>query len=1134
MELNEFPMFSADVLTLATDENITGFHINHSVTIITYQDGWMVVQGSERAVVRCDVSEQSLFGRLVMRDQVRWMLTAQKKGRLLVQYCAPVEVSPMALEMGVDGLIADDLFTKQEIADNSIEQACQWAVRTFVVSGLAEGDWLSIARFTNSSSRGGFQLLGNGWRADIEETRDNGLLVKRVTRHLRRDGAFSLLVGRFSFRDASVAAKLNSASQQAVLSAVLRDSASYLELWNLYNDKEWQDALKKAETLKCLRFVESEGFQDGRENAWRLTPKSQEAYLEFRERWKELELSRDTQVDLGAAPPDWAEELGSDESDQSAAATPRGTVRFESNSVVFTPASSRRGVKPKPSDCWLYLSMAGYRTVGKRRLAAKRSIDSGKRLPQLKWLLEGVGVSAERRRPIRGLTPYAKETFKGGRPTEKQTLALEIALNTPDLAIIIGPPGTGKTQVIAALQRRLAEEAEGQNIAGQVLISSFQHDAVDNALDRSDVFNLPATRVGGKRSDGDEDNLDPWFERQATHLRERISTEYAKYPELERIKLLSQTLAMTRITRCTQIELAEAFTDMLAMARDLEMHGLLLSASLEQQLEEYVAKLRAHAPKCNDGLMNRTALRRIRALRVESIAFSDDGAERAWDLLSWLRRHDENLSGELRELLQEAADNQHVCDSLLNRLVVGKNALLDQFLPDYRPSELKHHLDEEGLKLIDQLERHLESKVTQRKQGVAWALEQLAASMEMDRTAAMATAEEYSMVIGATCQQAASQKMANLKSVTALDSSDIEFDTVVVDEAARANPLDLFIPMSMAKRRIVLLGDDRQLPHMLEPDIESHLQEEHQLTEQQLAAFRSSLFERLRLMLQDLEKRDSIRRVVMLDTQFRMHPVLGDFVSEQFYETVGLEKVRTTREAKEFDFGSSFLCALSGHEIFYKDKVCRWIDVPASAGTDGKRGTTSRVREVEADRVVEEVKRLMEAGGESVSVGVITFYAAQRELIMEKLTQVEVNGVPLMERRNGSIEPHEQFKWARKTKADGSVAIEERLRVGSVDAFQGKEFDVVLLSCVRTYKAAKRLPEQLDEAQSSESRDKQLNRQFGFLRLPNRMNVAMSRQRQMLICVGDAAMATNADAKDAVPALAAFYALCGGAHGSIC
>ena len=44
------------------------------------------------------------------------------------------------------------------------------------------------------------------------------------------------------------------------------------------------------------------------------------------------------------------------------------------------------------------------------------------------------------------------------------------------------------------------------------------------------------------------------------------------------------------------------------------------------------------------------------------------------------------------------------------------------------------------------------------------------------------------------------------------------YDLVIVDEAARANPLDLFIPMSMGKK-IILVGDHKQLPHMLEPDV---------------------------------------------------------------------------------------------------------------------------------------------------------------------------------------------------------------------------------------------------------------------------------------------------------------------------
>ena len=1126
MELKDFPMLSEDVLALSTDERIDGFQAGQAIFLQGYQDEWLAVQGDVRIRVSCTPADHGLFSRLVLRDQVRWLLTSAQGGKLLVQYCAPVEVSYMPLELGVDELVADDLYGKHEIADKSIDLACHWFAEHFLVRGLAEGDWLTVARFSNSATTGGFQLLGKGWRADVEQGQDRSLRVKRIVRHTRRDGAFSLLIGQFEFRDASVAAILNSASQQALLDSALRGKASYLDLWNLYNDKEWQGALKVAETLRSLRFVRWEGVERGRENVWLLTPKSLEDYREFRERWRDLELPAHTQVDLGTERPDWTEELAADEA-SAAAKLPRGTIRFEQDCVVFKPAPNQR--VPKQAEGWLYLSLAGHRTVGKRRLAAKRSIDSGKRLPQLKWLLEGAAVPVVRRRPIKGLTPYARETFKGGKPTEKQALALDVALNTPDVAIIIGPPGTGKTQVIAALQRRLAEEAEELNIAAQVLISSFQHDAVDNALDRSDVFGLPGTRVGGKRgAEVDGSLIDPWLERQAAHLQEKISAEYRKYPELERVKELTTTLALARVNGVSPVQQVEAFGSILQGLQELERDGLVLPPQLESRIEDYIEHLEQLAPSSTGGRPDLQILRRVRALRVDASAFDDDGADRAWDLLTWLKRHGQNCSAELLALLQEAADSQELPESTLRKLASWQIRLLEQFLPDFRPAELKQQVDPAGLELLDDIERHLESKLRLRKQGVAWVLEQLADSLAIDRSAAQAVVDEYSMVVGATCQQAAGHRMASLKAVSGLDSPEIEFDTVVIDEAARANPLDLFVPMAMAKRRIVLVGDDRQLPHMLEPDIEGQLQEEYELTELQLAAFRSSLFERMRVKLLELEQKDTIRRVVMLDTQFRMHPVLGDFVSKHFYEAVGLGSVRSGRAAEDFAFLPAFLSALGSVAQHYRDRVCQWINVPIGQGKEQRKGT-SRVREAEAQCIAEEVVRLMQAGGDSLSIGVITFYAAQRDLIMETLAQQRIDGVPLMERRNGSYEPHEHFRWARKVSGDGSVNLEERLRVGSVDAFQGKEFDIVLLSCVRTYQPARSGQGSGDKAAD---REQQLNRQFGFLRLPNRMNVAMSRQRHMLICVGDDALVTSPEAKEAIPTLVAFHEMCGGSHGS--
>ena len=85
----------------------------------------------------------------------------------------------------------------------------------------------------------------------------------------------------------------------------------------------------------------------------------------------------------------------------------------------------------------------------------------------------------------------------------------------------------------------------------------------------------------------------------------------------------------------------------------------------------------------------------------------------------------------------------------------------------------------------------------------------------------------------------------------------------------------------------------------------------------------------------------------------------------------------------------------------------------------------------------------------------------------------------------------------RMTKPSSDEQPEERFRVGSVDAFQGKEFDVVLLSTVRSWNEPDKITQDT------------VNNQLGFLRIPNRINVAMSRQRRLLIVVGDKSLASS-------------------------
>ena len=182
--------------------------------------------------------------------------------------------------------------------------------------------------------------------------------------------------------------------------------------------------------------------------------------------------------------------------------------------------------------------------------------------------------------------------------------------------------------------------------------------------------------------------------------------------------------------------------------------------------------------------------------------------------------------------------------------------------------------------MVNRVIEALTERARETAPGADVAIAEWLADLENDPAGIRDTVRHYSMVLAATCQQSVSRPMADAKG-----GDDTVFRTVIVDEAARSNPLDLLIPMACAERRIVLVGDHRQLPHLLEPDVERAIERSTQAETR--SALRQSLFEKLFTELRERERRDGVRRTVTLNTQYRMHPRLGQFTSEQFYAPHG-------------------------------------------------------------------------------------------------------------------------------------------------------------------------------------------------------------------------------------------------------
>lgn len=245
------------------------------------------------------------------------------------------------------------------------------------------------------------------------------------------------------------------------------------------------------------------------------------------------------------------------------------------------------------------------------------------------------------------------------------------------------------------------------------------------------------------------------------------------------------------------------------------------------------------------------------------------------------------------------------------------------------------------------------------------------------------------------------------------------FDLLVMDEATQATEPMAWIPMTVAGR-VVMAGDHFQLP----PTVRSK--------EAESKGLGRTLFERYYDVLGPEFK-------ALLDRQYRMNEKIMSFSSRMFYEgrLVADESVRT-----------QILSQLPGvrdipetHEaLLYLDTAGKGFQEKLEAGSE------SRYNPEEADLVLSELRKLLDAGVNPSKIAVISPYSAQVRLLC-------------------------------------SLFSSPGLEIDSVDGFQGREKELVLVSLVRSNLAG----------------------ELGFLNDTRRMNVAMTRARRKLIVVGDGA-----------------------------
>lgn len=259
--------------------------------------------------------------------------------------------------------------------------------------------------------------------------------------------------------------------------------------------------------------------------------------------------------------------------------------------------------------------------------------------------------------------------------------------------------------------------------------------------------------------------------------------------------------------------------------------------------------------------------------------------------------------------------------------------------------------------------------------------------------------------------------------VTGLDRSLLgnrTFDWCVMDEANQTTEAAAWGPLQYAER-LVLAGDHKQLP----PTIIS--------AQAAAAGFNISLPERL---LDQLGQETISRR---LTVQYRMHQAIMQFSSDEFYESSLTAHASVANHLLQ-DLPGVASNELTGAPVSFIDTAGASYDEETEPDGD------SRFNPLEAELVLKKLGALLEAGLPPDRIAVISPYSAQVRLLRERIPQAEVE-------------------------------------VDSVDGFQGREKEAVIVSLVRS------------------NRDNEI----GFLEDIRRMNVALTRARRKLIVIGDSA-----------------------------
>ena len=586
-------------------------------------------------------------------------------------------------------------------------------------------------------------------------------------------------------------------------------------------------------------------------------------------------------------------------------------------------------------------------------------------------------------------------------------ISLEKALSADNIFLLQGPPGTGKTTFISELVYQIlnGNDKYRGNPDAKILIASQSHVAVDHSLAKVKklIPDIKMIRIGilDKLAESSRAyTLDIFCREWTQKVIENCKAALSKYKQEIGIdeSLQEKNSIITEIENITQ-EIAELIDELEEVESELEKVNVL--DSKWQFVNEKIATMK-------------------QMILIKTVGVTEEHLSQIIDEFT------DSLSG-LNDRLASVIDESIA-------LSEQKNELQDRYVAINEELGVKGQEVSEwkGLLGVTSNEEYLQAKAdiqfalkeNKKKYAAYSKVESLCKEWQKRVTQGDGLLQESiadSTLVGATC--------LGIASLSA--TIEFNFDWVIVDEAGKATPPEILVPICLGKK-VVLVGDHKQLPPVVdEALLKLQDKERMNISKEDLEL---SLFEYLERSLNDDCKS-------ILDEQYRMNPVIGDLISKLFYESKLVSK--TSREEKTIPLK------------MFESKPLVWLSTASRSDRKEERISDSFRNSCEAKIIFEQLLEIDEELGElklKKETAIIAGYRGQRD----RLTRL--------------YESSYKGRFHNMT-----------VEINTVDAFQGRETDIVFYSVVRSNDDGK----------------------LGFLKDVRRLNVAFSRARELLVVVGD-------------------------------